>query len=157
MAIILARRAGSDPLTGASTRDVIIGSDKADLIGGREGDDWILARSGNDRIYGDNIGEPGGPFEVGPPPIQFGGEPGNNVIFAGGSNDFVTAGFGADVVFGGGGNDEIRGYGVFDGTIAAADIIAADGRTACSEDVVTMWYTAVAATTYLLVARATIP
>jgi len=118
----------SEPLTGTEGPDLIVGSDSADLIGGRGGDDTIFARAGDDRIFGDNIGQPGGPFEVGPLPPQFGGTPGNNLIFAGPGNDFITAGFGSDVVLGGAGNDEIRGYGAFaDSTTATAEIISADG------------------------------
>jgi Ca2+-binding RTX toxin-like protein len=128
MTTIAAPRARArEPITVTEGSDLILGSRRADLIGGRGGDDLILARAGDDRIFGDNIGEPGGPFEIGPLPPQFGGTPGDNLIFAGRGDDFVTAGFGADIVFGGTGDDEIRGYGVFaDSTTAAADVISAD-------------------------------
>jgi Ca2+-binding RTX toxin-like protein len=129
MAMLIAKRADiSEPLIGTDGPDLIFGSSSADLIGGREGNDLIFANAGDDTVFGDNIGQPGGLFEVGPLPPQFGGIPGHNLILAGPGNDFVTAGFGADVVFGGAGNDEIRGYGVFAAsTTAAAEVISADG------------------------------
>ncbi|MFC7478256.1 calcium-binding protein [Dankookia sp. GCM10030260] len=117
----------SHPLTGTEGPDVLFGSNGADLIGGRGGNDILVARAGDDRIFGDNIGQPDGPFDAGPLPPEFGGSPGNNLIFAGAGDDFVTAGFGADIVFGGAGDDEIRGYGAFAGsTTATAEVISAD-------------------------------
>jgi RTX calcium-binding nonapeptide repeat (4 copies) len=129
MSRIAAKRAdASEPLTGTEGPNLIFGSNSADLIGGLAGDDVILAGADDDRVFGDNIGEPGGPFETGPLPPRFSGDPGDNLILAGPGNDFVTAGFGADVVLGDAGDDEIRGYGVYgDGTTAAAELIAADG------------------------------
>jgi Ca2+-binding RTX toxin-like protein len=120
---------GREILTGTAATDIIVGRGGADFISGREGDDVIFAGSGDDTIAGDNIPvPPEGPIVFGPFPPQFGGTPGNNLIFAGSGNDSVLAGFGADVVFGGAGNDTIDGYGAFGGSPSAtAEVIAADG------------------------------
>lgn len=122
---------GPDSLTGTAGADLILGLGGADFITGREGNDTILGGSGNDTIAGDNSPPPGGPItpsDFGPLPAQFGGTPGNNLIFAGPGDDVVRAGFGADTVFGGPGNDTIFGYGAFGGSpTAQGSVIAADG------------------------------
>jgi hypothetical protein len=107
---------GPDPgiLKGTVERDIIFGHDGAEFIVGRAGNDIIFAGSGDDTIAGDNAPLPGGPItpgDFGSYPPNFGGTPGNNLIFAGAGNDLVRAGFGADTVFGEAGNDTIFGYG----------------------------------------------
>lgn len=123
----------SDTLIGADEIDVILGRGGADVLSGREGDDIILAGLGDDRIAGDNSPLPDGSGEsdedpFGPLPPEFGGTPGDNLIFAGPGDDSVAAGFGADIVVGGAGNDTIDGYGTFeDSPSGAAGVIVADG------------------------------
>ena len=69
-----AKRAhASQPLTGTDGPDLIFGTRGAGVIGGRGGDDVIFAKVGRDKVFGDNIGQPEGPFEVGPLPPRFGG------------------------------------------------------------------------------------
>lgn len=128
----------ADTLPGTAGSDLIVGRRGADFISGREGDDIVLAGSGDDTVAGDNIpilapgGRPGtGPyisFDFGPYPPEFGGTPGDNLIFAGAGDDSVLASFGADTVFGGGGNDTILGYGVSGvSPSGTGGLIAADG------------------------------
>ena len=118
-----------DPLRGTANADLIFGfgGGLETLVAGGSGDDIIFGGSGNDSITGDNSGRAGfrlndssiggdstGPVvtgDTGPLPSQFGGTPGNNLIFAGSGDDAVIAGFGASTVFGGAGDDTILGYG----------------------------------------------
>jgi serralysin len=101
-----------ESINGGDYDDVIASYNHNDHVIAGLGRDYVRANDGDDVIFGDRYAvdeETNVNPSLAAAADAIWGEAGNDIIFAGGGNNFVNGGAGMDSIYGGGGNEHLAG------------------------------------------------